>query len=209
MGTKIALIFGAQGYLEWSFLLPLHGKCDVICADGGILCARAANFSPDVYIGDCDSGGAPEDGISSVLLPVEKDLTDLQAAYEYARDAGYQKIIFTACTGGRQDHHISNLSLLERAHGDGVEATVVDPWNEICYLDGGKLLIDCKGFRYFSILPIDRKLKNVRITNAKYPLDVAEVCRGDSLTVSNEPVSGAATIEIGTGAAWIVFSERI
>lgn len=209
MGAEIALIFGSIPCISWTFLAPLRGKAAVFCADGGVLCARAAGFAPDVYIGDGDSGGTPPEGAEAVLLPPEKDLTDLQAAYQCARDRGYRRMALTACTGGRQDHHLSNLLLLETAWREGVAVSVLDPWNEIFYTDGGELEIPHGDFRYFSIVPADRTLQDVRITGAKYPLDAPLVRRGDSLTVSNETVDGPARIRIGSGAAWIVRSERI
>lgn len=205
MGT--ALIFGSAPCGEWGFLEGLRGRCSVICADGGLRLAREAGFAPDVYVGDGDSGGGPCDGVVSVVLPPEKDLTDLQAAYEYARDRGFETVIFTACTGGRQDHHLANLALLERVWEDGLRAFVLDRWNEIRFHPGGRLRLPAAGYRYFSILPMDGRLRQVRISGGKYPLDVPEVRRGDSLTVSNEP-EGPVTIEIGEGAAWIVRSER-
>ncbi len=206
MGT--ALIFGSMPCGDWSFLTPLRGRCTVICADGGVALAREAGFSPDVYVGDGDSGGAPVPGAEAVVLPAEKNLTDLQAAYEYARDRGFSALIFTACTGGRLDHELANLALLEQASADGVErALVLDARNEVRYHPGGTVKLPAGEYRYFSIIPMDRTLRKVRITGGKYPLEAEEVRRGDSLTVSNEP-DEAVTIEIGAGASWIVRSER-
>ena len=209
MGSKIALIFGSVPCECWDFLKPLQGKCTVICADGGLHCARSAGFQPDFYIGDSDSGGHPEPGLAAILLKPEKDLTDLQAAYEYARDHDFREIVLTACTGGRQDHHLANCQLLEKANREGVHAVILDSCNEISYLEDGAIELDCRDFRYFSLIPLDRKLHGVRITGAKYPLDVPELLRGSSLTVSNEAPSGTAHIEIQKGAAWIILSERL
>lgn len=205
MGT--ALIFGSVPSRDWGFLEPLRGRCTVICADGGVKLAAEAGFEPDAYIGDGDSGGKPCSGVVSLVLPPEKDLTDLQAAYEYARNLGVRTVVLTACTGGRQDHHQANLALLEQAWEDGVRAFILDEWNEIQYHPGGRIVLPETGYRYFSILPMDRRLLNVRISGARYPLDVPEVRRGDSLTVSNEP-AGPVTIETSGGAAWIIRSER-
>lgn len=209
MGTEIALIFGSVSYGSWDFLEPLRGRAAVICADGGTICAAAAGFSPDVYIGDSDSGGTPPPGVERVLLPMEKDLTDLQAAYEYAHCHGFRKVIATACTGGRQDHHLANLQLLETAWADGVQLSIWDERNEISYLCGGTCTIPHGGFRYFSILPLDRELRGVTVTGAKYQLENTTVHRGDSLTVSNETIGGPAEISIASGAAWIIRSDRI
>ena len=86
----------------------------------------------------------------------------------------------------------------------------MDPWNEICYIRSTQIQLDCTGFRYFSILPIDPVLEGVSILGAKYPLDCVTVQRGDSLTVSNEPIGGEqVTIQIEKGSAWLVLSERL
>ncbi len=209
MGTEIALIFGSVVYGSWDFLAPLRGRVTVICADGGTICAADAGFTPDVYIGDSDSGGVPAEGVEQVLLPVEKDLTDLQAAYEYARQHGFSKVIATACTGGRQDHHLANLQLLETAWNDGVDLRIWDERNEIRYLCGGSCTIPHGTFRYFSIVPLDRELLDVTVTGAKYHLEHATVHRGDSLTVSNETIGHPAEITIASGAAWIIRSDRL
>ena len=206
---ETALIFGSYGYPSWGFLKQLLGKASVICADGGLLCAHNAGFPVNYYIGDGDSGGNPPEGIEAVLLEPEKDLTDLQAAYEFAKRRGFTRIVLTACTGGRQDHHLANLQLLETAWHAGIEARILDPWNEIRYLNGGNIQIPHGEYRYFSVLPMDQELHDVRIINAKYPLNVPRVRRGDSLTVSNETIDGPAQIWIGTGAAWIIRSDPL
>ena len=62
-------------------------------------------------------------------------------------------------------------------------------------------------YRYFSILPIDEQLRGVTIRGAKYPLQDAVVQRDDSLTVSNEALSGEVTIQVKEGRAFLIFSR--
>ncbi len=209
MGTETALIFGSIPCPSWDFLEPLRGQVTVICADGGTLCAQAAGFRAEVYVGDSDSGGVPPAGARQVLLPAEKDLTDLQAAYQCARDGGFRRMVFTACTGGRQDHHLANLQLLETALEEGIDAAVWDPWNEIRCLPDGEIVVPPGQFRYFSLIPLDRRLEGVTIRDAKYGLENAVVRRGDSLTVSNETVGRPARISVARGRALLVRSERL
>jgi len=208
VGTEIALIFGSSPCGSWEFLQPYRGAAHVVCADGGLLMAEEAGFRPDEYVGDSDSGGAPREGLPAILLPPEKNLTDLQAAYERTRDEGYREIVLTACTGGRQDHHIANLQLLETARRDGIRARILDPWNEILFLEEESITFRCDGFRYFSLLPADRELRGVTITGAKYPLENVVVHRGDSLTVSNESLGGDVSVTIGRGSAWLILAGR-
>lgn len=207
MGTEIALIFGSAPCADWSFLERYRGKVRVICADGGVRLARQAGFRPEVYVGDGDSGGSAGKHMEAVLLPREKNLTDLQAAYEYARDHGFREVILTACTGGRQDHHLTNLMLLEKAAQDGVRMRIVDEENEIRYFTGsGKLRIS--GFTFFSLVPIDPVLTGVTIQGAKYPLENGTVYRGDSLCVSNEPLDERVSVTVEQGACWLILSGR-
>ena len=137
MGAETALIFGSLPCARWDFLEPLRGRAAVFCADGGTRCAAEAGFPVDFYVGDSDSGGAPPPGAERLLLPAEKDLTDLQAAYELARDRGFRRMAFTGCTGGRQDHHLANLQLLETACRQGIDAVILDERNEIRCFCGG------------------------------------------------------------------------
>lgn len=206
MGEKRALIFGAAPCRDWSFLAGERDRC-VICADGGLRCAQAAGFSPDYYIGDGDSGGHALGRDNSVLLRPEKDETDLQAAYDLARRQGYTDLLLTGCTGGRQDHHLANLQLLERIHRDGLHARICDADNEITFLPPGTRVLSPCGFHYFSLIPIDPQLEGVTIRGAKYPLENRTVLRGDSLTVSNE-WCGPVELTVRRGTAWLIFSGR-
>ena len=120
MGTQTALIFGAMPCRSWGHLDALRAeKPLVICADGGVHCAAAAGFAPDCYVGDGDSGGTAVAGAENILLRPEKDESDLQAAYTMARAHGCTRLYLTACTGGRLDHALANLQLLETARADG------------------------------------------------------------------------------------------
>ena len=207
MGEERALIFGAVCYADWSFLAAERDR-RVICADGGIACAQAAGFTPDYYIGDGDSGGHGLEK-NSVLLRPEKDVTDLQAAYELAREQGFTDLLLTGCTGGRQDHHLANLQLLERIYRDGVQAKICDPDNEITFFPAGRRTLAPEPFQYFSLIPIDAELRGVCIRGAKYPLEYRTVLRGDSLTVSNEWRDGPVELSVEQGSAWLIFSGRL
>lgn len=209
MGAETALIFGSVTFPDWSFLDPVRSlQPMVICADGGLLRAREAGFTPDFYIGDCDSGGYA-DGPEAVILPARKDLTDMQAACFAAVERGAERLILTACTGGRQDHHLANLQLLETLYSMGIEATILDPWNEVRFIGPGHWQVPGYGYRYFSLLPVSATLEGLTISGAKYPLERASARRGDSLTVSNEVTDDCAQITLWSGSAWLIRSERL
>lgn len=206
MGTETALIFGSVSMASWDYLKPLLDiKPMVICADGGVNRAREAGFTPDFYIGDCDSGGAAG-RLEAVLLPTQKDLTDMQAACLAAVDRGARRLILTACTGGRQDHHLANLQLLETLQAMGMDAVILDPWNEIRFITPGRYQVERGNYRYFSLIPVTPTLEGLSITGAKYPLHRATARRGDSLTVSNEVTDAFAEVILWSGSAWLIRS---
>ena len=137
MGDKTALIFGSVAYPDWRFLAPLQGQeFDRPLRRRRHRCAALAGFAPDFYIGDGDSGGSAQ-GLPAILLPAEKDLTDLQAACEAAIDKVASNLILTACTGGGRIITWPNLQLLETLAKRGVRAVILDPWNEITYFSAG------------------------------------------------------------------------
>lgn len=206
MGTQTALIFGAMPCGSWGHLDALRAeKPLVICADGGVHCAAAAWFAPDCYVGDGDSGGTAVAGAENILLRPEKDESDLQAAYTMARRMAVRACT-SRCTGGRLDHALANLQLLETARADGVEAILLDPDNRVTCIGPGEYTLPRTEYFYFSLLPIDAVLRGVTIEGAKYPLRDAEARRGDSLTISNEWIEPTVRLRIREGLCWLICS---
>ncbi len=205
MGAKKGLIFGSSPCGSWEFLRPYLRWPDVVlAADGGQLAAQAAGFTPSVYIGDGDSGGVPLPGQTQVLLPPEKDVTDLEAAYDWARDQGVKELILTGCTGGRLDHHMSAMGLLETAAREGVQAVILDERNRVRFLLPGTYTLSRGAYHYFSLIPVDPLLEGVSIAGAKYPLSCRDVRRGDSLTISNEVSAEQAEVSFTGGCCYLV-----
>lgn len=209
MGTQKVLIFGSMPCPSWDFLRLYQGWADlVIAADGGVRCAAMAGFTPALYVGDSDSGGSAAAGMACISLPAEKDWTDLQAAYEAALSRGAKELIFTGCTGGRQDHQLSALGLLETAANHGVHGKILDPWNSIEFLTPGTYRVPKDGYTYFSLIPVDRTLEQVSIRGAKYPLNNRNTFRGDSLTVSNEWKTDPVELSFARGCCYLIRSNN-
>ena len=206
MGTEMkrALLFGSVPCGDGAFLRPYldGGGWTVFCADGGVRNARAAGLRPDYLIGDWDSGGAPEGDVPCITLPVEKDMTDLQAAVDQALELDYRELLLCGCTGGRLDHTASNLVLLEWIADHGGRALLVDADNEVRLLDSGVLrLTNRPCYHYLSLVPLDRRVTGVTLRGLKYPLTDAVLTRGDTLSVSNEPLGDEVEICLSAGRA--------
>ena len=206
------LIIGAVPWRDGGFLRPYlaRGSWTVFCADGGYANARSAGLAPDLLIGDWDSGQRPELDVPCVTLPAEKDVTDLQAAMDQALSMGIRDLLLCGCTGGqRLDHTASNLLLLEWLADRGGRGMLADEDNEVRLLEPGHHLIEnLPRYHYLSLVPLDRTLTGVTLRGTKYPLEGAELTRGDTLSISNEPAGPAAEIAIGSGRALLIRSQR-
>ena len=209
--TKYGLIVGAAPCADLAFLGDYLGEraWTVICADGGMRSALAAGVKPDYLIGDWDSGGSPAEDVPCTTLPVEKDFTDLQAAAHLAIELGCTQLLLCGCTGGRLDHTASNLLLLEWLADRGGTGMIADADNEVRLLGPGVHRVSNEPpCRYLSLVPLDRRVTGVRIRGTKYPLDGADLTRGDTLSVSNEPTGPEAEITVGGGRALLIRSQR-
>ena len=206
------LIIGAVPWRDGGFLRPYleRGRWTVFCADGGYANAVSAGLTPDFLIGDWDSGRKPELDVPCVTLPVEKDVTDLQAAMDQALSLGIRSLLLCGCTGGqRLDHTLSNLLLLEWLADRGGRGMIVDEDNEVRLLEPGRVLIEnSPRYHYLSLAPLDRAVTGVTLRGTKYLLNGADLTRGDTLSISNEFAGSAAEITIGAGRALLIRSQR-
>lgn len=208
---KRGLIVGAAPWKDGAFLTPYleQGHWTVFCADGGYANACAAGLTPDFLIGDWDSGDRPDLDVPCVTLPVEKDMTDLQAAMDQALSMGISRLLLCGCTGGRLDHTASNLLLLEWLADRGGEGMIVDEDNEVRLLSPGTFQVwDRPHYHYISLVPLDRRVSGVTLMGMKYPLQQAELLRGDTLSISNEPRQEEMEITIAAGRALLIRSQR-
>lgn len=198
------LIVAGGIILDESKVLSKIPKYDyVITADSGYDNACKLSIKADVLIGDLDSIQSSPD-IETIKLKAEKDETDLKVATDFAIDKGYSKIIYLAATGGRIDHMLCNISLLEYADTKGIEAEIIDEINVVSYLSG-KQVFESKS-KYVSVIPTSEKII-FSAKGLKYKAENLEVKRCEVVSVSNEPVSEFFEIEILQGQAIIVQAD--
>ncbi|HJA36191.1 MAG TPA: thiamine diphosphokinase [Firmicutes bacterium] len=205
---KRALVIAAAPEEEIGYIRRLYEQWQpdlVLCADGGLQKANRLQIPCDVLMGDMDSGGG-EGAREVVRFPAEKDYTDSQSCLREALARGCGQVVLAGATGGRLDHLLCNLHLLEWVEGQGAHGYVVDGGNVAQILRPGVVQVPAQ-FRYFSLIPLDPVLAGVDIRGAKYPLQNATVRRDDSLCVSNEALGQAVEIRIAHGQAFLIFSK--
>ena len=128
---------------------------------------------------------------------------------DQALSMGITELLLCGCTGGRLDHTASNLLLLEWLAERGGSGMIVDEDNEVRLLCPGVYQVaDLPRYHYLSLIPLDRKVTGITLRGTKYPLDGADLTRGDTLSISNEPAGPAAEITIASGRALLIRSQR-
>ncbi len=202
------LILASAPECEYDYVRQLARWADyIVCADGGVRHAAACGIRPDLVIGDFDSGTRPDDTEVIALRP-EKDDSDLMCCTKEAIRRGADAIAYACASGGRIDHFLCNLSLLEYLHGCGVRGVLCDSRNRVTFHPGGTRRYRADAaYRYVGIIPLDAQLTGVTLRGLKYPLTDATVSRAHIITISNEAAAPEYTVTIGEGRALVIESN--
>jgi thiamine pyrophosphokinase len=176
----------------------------VVSVDGGSRMLAALNITPHLAVGDMDST-PPElltryrqAGVPLHLHPVRKDATDLELALDLALDADAAAITILGATGGRLDHTLGNLLLLERCLNRNIPSRIVDD-NQTVYLTADNLEINGRPGDLLSIIPVSGDVGGVTLTGLEYPLQDAALPFSTSLGLSNVFTETKACIRIRSG----------
>lgn len=210
-GSEALILSGAPdndiAYVK-EFLVE-HPHVKIVCADAGLRHLQPLGVSPDLLVGDFDSGFEPSGTCEIIRLIPEKDDTDTMHALEVVMERGCQTVWIACATGGRLDHLLSNLSLCEYAAKHGCACYILDAQNLVQFMPAGQVVhvLGNTVYRYFSIIPLDKQLQGLCIKGAKYPVEHATVDRSQIYTVSNEVTGNAAIVQAESGSALVICSK--
>jgi len=182
----------------------------IIAVDGGIRHINKLDIYPNLILGDFDSSMFEEvlqyKNAEIKKYNKDKDFTDGEIAIDYAIKQGFNEVLIIGALGNRIDHTFSNVFMLEKLNNNNIIGTIVEKNNEINYLNE-KIVIKGNGFKYFSIVPISKKIVGVTIKNAKYNIENEILLRIDSRGISNEFLNEDVFISIREGFAFVIKSN--
>lgn len=180
----------------------------IIAADGGQNRAREFGLQPDCVIGDFDSTTLNE-GFDCIYItyPAEKDLTDTEAALTHALEKGCRNVILLGGMGGRLDHTMGNIGLLDKYYNSFDHMEFIDGKNRMELLkNSGRTLKRDARYKYFGLVSLNAEASGIDIRGAKYELTVASLERASTLGVSNEFSEDTVEIYVREGTLLIVRS---
>ena len=176
----------------------------IVYCDAGLRHMDVLRRRPDLIVGDFDSHENPHMDAETIVLPHEKDDTDTCFAAKEALRRGYRDFLLLGVTGGRIDHTLGNLALLQLLDSAGAIALAVDDWTEMEIVSRRTAVVSGR-YPYFSLLNISGLARGITVTGAKYPLRDAELRPEDGIGVSNEPLPGrTAEISVREGRLLLV-----
>ncbi len=179
----------------------------VIAADSGLHQGERLGLRVDVVVGDLDSADplaverARAAGAVVERHPAGKDATDLELAFDAARDRGADRITVVGGAGGRLDHFLANVALLASPRFGDLE---VDAWPgdaRVAVVQGGRPPHTITGAAgsLLTLLPVGGDATGITTTGLQYPLRDATLQTGTSRGVSNVLVGEEASVVLERG----------
>ncbi len=205
---KVFLYTGGEIYPDGITERPAEGDL-ILAADAGYRNALALGVTPDILLGDLDSlslSELPRD-LTVLRVPAEKDFTDTQMGVEEALGRGASELVIIGGLGGRIDHELSNLAILEHLAQSRIPAILTNGKSRARFLrNGSTLLPRAPHFRYLSLIAVDPTVRGVSLKGCKYPLQNAKLNRLNQYAVSNEITENCALVSVKRGGVWIIES---
>ncbi len=179
----------------------------ILCADSGYHNAEKIGVVPNLVIGDFDSSkksGVPT-GVPVMVLPVEKDRTDLHECIVCAMEKGATEILLFGARGSRLDHSLAAISLLYMGLEQGVHIRLIDEHNEIFMFEKHIEIKKREGYK-LSLLPLTAA-RGICTKGLYYGLHDASMFWGNPYGVSNEFIADEASVTVESGVMMVVLSR--
>ncbi len=200
--TRCVLVLGGE-ITSYEDIRDNFRKGDwFIFCDAGLrhekgLCVRA-----DLAIGDFDTCPRPGD-VESIVFPPEKDDTDSLCGVKEGIRRGFSDFLIVGALGGRPDHEIANIYLLDYLDEHGLSGKIIT----------GKATLEIvskevkrvkRGCRYFSLLALFGEAEGIAIDGAKYNLTGGVIRPSFQYGISNEVVAEEAVISLEKGKLLLI-----
>ena len=204
MRVPVCFLVGAGPMDPGSSFSPRPGDL-LIAADGGLPAVEGMGLIPDLVVGDFDSLGAIPCHSNTVVLPREKDVTDMHAAIDLGLERGYTRFVLYGGTGGRLAHTLANLQLLDNLSRRGCQGFLVGGGTVATAVHNGALDFPPSLSGYLSVFCSGAPAQGVTLQGLKYELTDAQLTPDFPLGVSNEFTGTAARVSVTDGTLLVLW----
>lgn len=181
----------------------------VVATDGALDHATDCGINVHTLIGDLDSLADSTHleerfpNLEILRYPEDKDWTDLELAIDWALKQSPTSILVYGAAGGRIDHTMVNLALLEKGLHSGIPIELISGDESVCLLQGNLDLEDATIGDRISLLPISL-FCTVSTQGLQYALSGEKLFRGQGRGISNVVVSTPASVNVESGVLAVV-----
>jgi thiamine pyrophosphokinase len=210
--TRAAIVLAGGDPVEPDLRTLLPDGAVVVAADSGLHQAELLGLRVDYVVGDLDSADpaaverARAAGAVVERHPVDKDATDLELAFDLARDRGAVRITVVGGAGGRLDHFLANVALLAspRFADLEIDARLGDAY--VVVVQGGRLprVVTGTAGSLVTLLPVGGDASGITTIGLQYPLRGATLRPGTSRGVSNVLVGEQASVALDQGTLLVI-----
>ncbi len=191
-------IFGAGDYGEMPCPAP-DWDGFVIAADGG--CAKLAQWGirPQLAVGDFDSLGRVPADVPVQQFPAEKDDSDMMLAVRAGLAHGCTRFLLYGGMGGRLDHTIANLHILDALARQGCAAFLLGADTVLTAVNCGVLRFSARHTGILSLFAWGGTATGVTLRGLRYPLTDGTLCCDRPIGLSNEFLGQEAAVCVQNG----------
>ena len=184
----------------------------LIAVDGGLKHLEKLKLNPDLLIGDLDSVDPRylqnlEKSSAEVLrFDPQKDDTDLALALREAIKRGYRHIVIAFGLGGRVDHLLASLGLLEVAKAESIVLSFDDGTTRVFLFDD-EIKLDTEPQDLISLIPWRGDALVHETQNLAYPLRDEWLPFGTTRGVSNVALTEEIRVSLSKGELLIIHTR--
>ena len=200
---KVCIIVGAGEC--GGIMIENRNNTLVIAADAGYETLKRQNISPDITIGDFDSLKKTPQTDNLILLPIEKDDTDMAAAVKEGMKQGCKTFYLYGGCGGREDHTFANYQLLLYIAEAGGCGFLIGETTVSTVIKNSSFSFDEEKRGVISVFAVGGKAVGVDIKGLKYKLENSVLEPSFPLGVSNKFIGEKSEISVRNGALLIMF----
>ena len=200
---KICYVIGAG---DLPLLYIKKENAYIIAADGGR--ENLQGITPHITVGDFDSLGYIPQNDKTVVLPVEKDVTDMKYAVDVGVEQGCNTFVLYGGTGGRPDHTFANYALLCFLAEKGKRGFLIGDGFVTTAIKNGTYSLPLKNSGTVSVFASGDRAEGVSIKGLKYLLNCHTLVFSDPLGVSNSFVGKPAEVSVKNGTLLIMWEEN-
>ncbi len=181
----------------------------IVATDGALDRATKCGIEVNTLIGDLDSlldSTRLEERFPNMEIlryPEDKDWTDLELAINWALEQLPTSLVVFGAAGGRIDHTMANLALLEKGLHSGIPIDLISGNESVRLIQRDLSLTEAEIGDRVSLLPISLFV-TVSTLGLKYALASEKLFRGQGRGISNVVVSVPASVSVESGVLAVV-----